>query len=41
MELISGINIFNSVNASEPAAPQPTTENLQAPLNVDEAVTST
>ena len=42
MELINGINIFNSVNASEPATPQATTESLQAPLNAGyEAVTST
>ena len=33
MELISGINILNGVNASELATPQATTECLQVPLN--------
>ena len=33
MELINEINIFNSVNASEPAIPQASTDSLQAPLN--------
>ena len=33
MELIIEINTFNSVNASEPAIPQASTDNLQAPLN--------